>query len=62
LRKKVQIRTKNGLLFFDFIENKKLSQALQKDFSFISLRTVGHHPDFSDILSLTLSNCVVLGT
>ena len=62
LEKKVQIRTKNGLLLFDFSENKKqLSQDLQKDFSFILLRTVGH-PDFSDILSLTLSNSVVLET
>ncbi len=53
---------KNGLLFFDFSENKKkLSQALQENFSFILLRTVDH-PDFSDILSLTLSNSVVLGT
>ncbi len=41
--------------FSDFSENKKLSQALQEDFSFILLRTVGH-PDFSGILSLTMSN------
>jgi hypothetical protein len=53
---------KNGLRLFDFSENKKkLSQALQEDFSFIFLRTVDL-PDFSDILSLTLSNSVVLGT